>query len=144
MILAIFNSSDLKNANNTLYEFRASDGVERWYVVRDLGTALGSTGRIAPVRGNPDVFTRLGFIRGIDRGYVQFDYHGGHQELFRNRITPADVRWAGELLARLTRDQWDEAFRAGGYDNATAVRFISRVLEKVEEACRLSDSEEET
>lgn len=144
VILAIFNSSDLKNANNTLYEHRASDGIERWYVVRDLGTALGSTGRFAPVRGNPDVFTRLGFIRGIDRAYVQFEYYGWHQELFRNRITPADVRWAGALLARLTRDQWNEAFRAGGYDDATAGRFISRLLEKVEEARCLRDSEEDT
>jgi hypothetical protein len=144
VILAIFNSSDLKNANNTLYERRTTEGVERWYVVRDLGTALGSTGRFAPVRGNPDAFSRLGFIRGVNAGYVQFDYHGWHQELFHERITPADVRWAAALLGRLTRDQWNEAFRAGGYDDATAGRFISRLLEKIEEGRSLHDSREGT
>ena len=38
VILLMFNSSDLKNSNNTLYEFRPSAArTERWYVVRDLG-----------------------------------------------------------------------------------------------------------
>jgi hypothetical protein len=141
VILAMFNSSDLKNSNNSLYEHRTADTVERWYVVRDLGTALGSTGRFAPLRGDADTFTRLGFIRGVEHGYVRFDYHGWHQELFRERLTPADVRWAAALLGRLTREQWDEAFRAGGYDAATAGRFITRLLEKVEEGRHLRDTD---
>jgi hypothetical protein len=143
VILAMFNSSDLKNSNNTLYEHRTSQGVERWYVVRDLGTALGSTGRFAPVRGNAEVFARLGFIEGVERGFVRFDYHGWHQELLRERITPSDARWAAALLGRLTLDQWHEAFRAGGYDDATAERFIARLLQKIDEARRLIGSGED-
>jgi hypothetical protein len=133
VILLMFNSSDLKNANNTLYEFTAGDRVERWYVVRDLGTALGSTGRFTPVRSNPDVFERLAFITGVERGFVEFEYHGWHQELVERRITPADVRWASELLAGLTRGQWDDAFRAGGYAPEGRSRFIRRLLAKIEE-----------
>ena len=59
-ILMLFNSTDLKNANNTLYEFRPAEGrVEMWYVVRDLGAALGETGAsnrrgmIPPSSSNP-------------------------------------------------------------------------------------------
>jgi hypothetical protein len=134
VILLMFNSSDLKNANNTLYEYRPEPGrTERWYVVRDLGTALGSTGRLEPIRSDPDVFERLAFIKGVERGYVTFEYHGWHQELVRGRITPPDVRWASGLLGRLTRTQWDDAFRAGGYDTTASDRFIRRLLAKIEE-----------
>lgn len=46
--LLLFNSTDLKNANNSVYEYRCAGRIERWYVVRDLGSALGDTGRFAP------------------------------------------------------------------------------------------------
>src|SRR5882757_6273042 len=83
VILALFNSSDLKNVNNTLYEVtNPGDGPKRWYVVRDLGTALGETGRLVPMRGNPDLFEREPFIQDVKDGLVRFNYHGSHQELF--------------------------------------------------------------
>ena len=134
VILLMFNSSDLKNSNNTLYEFRPSTGsTERWYVVRDLGTALGGTGRITPARGEVEEFERAGFIEGVENGFVKFEYHGWHQELIRGRITPSDVRWACELLGRLTDTQWREAFLAGGYDEAVSARFIRRLQAKIRE-----------
>ena len=64
--------------------------------------ALGGTGRITPQRGRIDLFEGQGFIKGIRDGFVEFEYHGWHQELVRRRLTPADVRWACELLAGLT------------------------------------------
>jgi hypothetical protein len=131
VILLLFNSSDLKNANNTLYEFRAGGRVERRYVVRDLGTALGGTGRITPARGRIDLFERDGFIKGTRDGFVEFEYRGWHQELVRRRLTPADVRWACERLAQLTPAQWREAFLAGGYEPALGERFIARLQTKI-------------
>jgi hypothetical protein len=130
-ILLIFNSSDLKNSNNTLYEHRTGDFVEQWYVVRDIGTALGETGRLAPRRGDPDVFEREPFILGITDGFVAFNYHGWHQELIRGRITPGDVGWASDLLARLSKHQWHDAFRAGGYAPEVAVRFIDTLQARI-------------
>jgi len=130
VILLMFNSSDLKNSNNTLYEVALpSRPPGRWFVVRDLGTALGDTGRLAPHRNDPDRFERHGFMRGVRNGFVEFEYGGFHQELVRERITISDVRWASELLARLTDTQWAEAFRAGGYEASVAERFI-RVLQR--------------
>ena len=130
VILLMFNSSDLKDSNNTLYQVTFSDGsVRRWFVVRDLGTALGSTARLTPIRGNPDVFEHRGFIEGVENGFVKFDYDGRHQDLVDNRITRADVRWAAYLLSRLTPAQWQDAFRAGGYQPAVAERFIRRIQE---------------
>jgi hypothetical protein len=134
VILMLFNSSDLKNSNNTLYEHTAGSGsVERWYVVRDLGTALGTTARVWPERGDVEQFAALPFLTGVQGGYVEFAYSGWHTELVRQRITADDVRWASGLLGQLTEGQWHDAFRAGGFDQATAGRFILRLREKVAE-----------
>ncbi len=139
VILMMFNSSDIKNENNALYHVKNDgNGVERWYVVRDLGTALGETGRFAPQRGDPEIFEREPFITGVKDGFVQFNYHGWHQELV-SHITPADVAWASAWLAKLTDRQWDDAFRAGGYPPVVADRFIARLRQKIAEGRRLEE-----
>jgi hypothetical protein len=137
VILLMFNSSDLKNSNNTMYEYRADNGAARWFVVRDIGSALGSTGRFTPRKGDPRGFQAEPFITGIREGFVEFHYRGWHQELFRQRITPADVVWASDLLARLSARQWHDAFRAGGYTTRVAGPFITRLQEKVAEGRQL-------
>lgn len=138
VILLMFNSSDIKNSNNTLYEMKAGGATRRWFVVRDLGMALGNTGRFEPRRGAPDLFEHETFITGVDNGIVRFNYRGWHQELLRGRIATSDVVWASELLARLSMAQWRDAFRAGGYDAATSARFIRRLREKIDEGRSLN------
>jgi hypothetical protein len=124
----------LKDSNNSVYEHTTADGsVERWYVVRDLGSALGTTARIRPARGDADQFAAVPFLTGLDGGYVRFGYTGWHERLVRDRITPDDVRWASRLLAQLSEAQWHDAFRAGGYDPAVAGKFIRRLREKIDE-----------
>lgn len=141
VILMIFNSSDIKNDNNTLYEVKdPKDDVKLWYVVRDLGTALGETGRLTPHRGDPDLFDRHKFVTGVENGFVKFEYHGWHQELFKRRITTGDVKWACTLLSRLSDAQWADAFRAGGYEPALAQRFITRVQQKIHEGMQLEQA----
>ena len=144
VVLLMFNSSDLKDSNNTLYDVfpPTSTTVERWFVVRDLGTALGSTARLAPVRGDPDVFERLRFIKRIENGFVEFDYNGRHQDLVDHRITVADVHWACALLSRLRLEQWHDAFRAGGYSPDVAARFINRLRAKIGEGRALGQPTE--
>lgn len=136
--LLLFNSSDLKNSNNTLYEHRIGDLVEPWYVVRDLGTALGRTGRWAPRRGNADAYARDPFITGVSGDYVQFNHHGWHQELLRDRIRVADVRWAAAWLSQLTDRQWRDAFLAAGYTPASAEPFIAAIRARIGEAERVA------
>jgi hypothetical protein len=139
VIMLMFNSSDLKDSNNTLYEYRQPDGSmpQRWFVVRDIGTALGSTARLAPVRGDPDVFERLGFIERLEKGFVEFHYNGRHQPVVDGRIRPAHVRWAAQLLGALSETQWHDAFRAGGYAPQVRQRFITKLQSKIAEGLAL-------
>ena len=136
VILLMFNSSDLKNSNNTLYEYHGAPGESpvRWYVVRDLGDALGRTGRISPQRNDITEFAQTRFITGENRGFIQFDYHGLHRELVSDRITREDVRWAAALAGGLSEHQWQEAFRAGGYAPDVAARFIAILRTRIAEA----------
>ena len=143
VILLMFNSSDLKDSNNSLYEdARPEATVRRWYVVRDLGTALGSTGRLAPVRGDPDVFEKLGFIKRIQNGFVEFHYNGRHQPVVDQCIRPSDVRWAATLLSRISDAQWNDAFRAGGFAPAVSARFIAKLKAKIREGLALVEETE--
>ena len=133
VLLTMFNSTDLKNSNNSLYEFRDGDLVKQFYLARDLGAALGDTNRIAPRKNDPDSFEKEPYILGVSNGHVQFAYNGWYKNLTIDRITPEEVAWASELLGSLTDKQWADAFRAGGYEPAVARRFIAKLKEKVEQ-----------
>jgi hypothetical protein len=133
VMMMMFNSTDLKNSNNSLYEYRDRGIVQRRYVVRDLGAALGDTDRFAPRKGSPEAFEKEPFIAGVNNGFVQFAYKGWYAPLVRDRITPEDVAWSSNLLAQLTDTQWRDAFRAGGFAPADAERFIRRLREKVQQ-----------
>ena len=139
VILVMFNSADLKDSNNSIYEWTPPDGPpRRWYVVRDLGTSLGATGRLDPTPNRPDVFERHPFVIGVRNGHVEFDYHAVHGDLVRHRITPDDVRWASRLVGRLSEAQWNEAFRGAGYEPTVADRFIRRLQQKIREGAALT------
>ena len=133
VLLMMFNSTDLKNSNNTLYERRNGDLLELWYSARDLGAALGDTNAMAPRKNHPESFERYPFILGVSNGKVEFAYSGWYKNLVRDRITPEEVAWASALLGRLSDKQWADAFRAGGYDPDDASRFIKKLKEKIDQ-----------
>ena len=136
-ILLMLNSTDLKDSNNSIYQLAQRwDGATRWFVVRDVGAALGETGKLYPKRNWLQGFEEAAFITGIEGQTVEFDYDGRHQELL-SMITPADVQWAARLMSRLTDAQWRDAFRAGNYGSADARRFIARIKEKIADGLAL-------
>ena len=137
VVMLMFNSTDLKNDNNSFYAFKEPvEGATRWFVVRDLGAALGETGKLYPKRNCLECFERHGFITAVNGDRIEFDYAGRHQELV-SMIRPADVRWAAERMARLTDKQWHDAFRAANYADADAQRFIIRLKRKIDDAFAL-------
>ena len=133
VMLMMFNSTDLKNTNNSLYEHKRGDAVERWFVVRDVGAALGDTNGLAPRKNHPASFERQPFILGVDGRWVNFAYDGWYRNLVRDRITPADVVWASNLLGRLNEGQWADAFRAAGYEPHVADRFIRALRARIQQ-----------
>jgi hypothetical protein len=137
-ILLVFNSWDLKDSNNTIYERHHDGQIDRWYVVRDLGAALGESARMAPKRNNIDRFERQKFITGVTGGFVGFTYHGWQPGLVHHAITVDDVRWAAALLAGLSDRQWHDAFRAGGYPDDLRDRFLRKIKANIAQAQALT------
>ena len=125
-------------AERDLRARRRLRGGEKWYVARDLGQTFGRTGVLDAPRGDIQVFEQTPFIKGVVKGHVVFDYRGRHHVLFEN-IRPADVRWICTELDRFTDDQWQDAFRAGGYPQQIADRFIARMKQKIHEGLALKD-----
>jgi hypothetical protein len=135
LVLAMmFNSTDMKDSNNSVYEHRNGDLAEQWYVMRDVGASLGDADRFSPRKGHIDAFERTRFVLGIDGGKVQFAYNGWYSKLVDNRITAADLQWTMDLLGQLTARQWQDAFRAAGFERAVADRYIRKMRQKMEEA----------
>jgi hypothetical protein len=137
VILLMFNSFDLRSANNTLYEVDRGGRVDQWYVVRDLGGALGSSARLLVQRNNLEKFESHEWIRKVQNGVVEFRYGGWNSELTRG-ISVEDLRWACELVGGLTNRQWSDAFRAGGYPPDLADRFIHRLRARIDEGRKIA------
>jgi hypothetical protein len=133
----MLGNSDLKDEQNVIYKLpEPFEGARKWYVARDLGQSFGRTGVIDAPRGDVQVFEQTPFIKGVVDGRVRFDYRGRHGVLIE-RITPDDVRWICEKLEQFTDQQWNDAFRAGGYAPEVAARFIRRFKQKIQEGLAL-------
>ena len=136
-MMLMLNSTDLKDDNNSIYEPKeAWDGAKRWFLVRDIGAALGDTGKLFPRRNWLEGFERNPFIISVSSDTVEIHYKGRHQELL-SMITPADVQWGSQQMARLTDAQWRDAFRAGNYADPIADRYIARIKEKIADGLAL-------
>ena len=145
VLMRVLNNWDLLDRNNTVYEFDSPrDGARRWFVVIDLGASFGRTTPVSlgsGTRNDPADYERQGFLEGVDKdGYVEFDQLGRwHRGLF-GHLRPSDVRWTCERLARITPAQWDDAFRAAGYDQQTADRFRAEIRKRVAQGLALREA----
>jgi hypothetical protein len=139
VLQAMLGNSDLKDDNNAKYELSEDfEGARTWYGPRDLGHTFGRTGILDAPRGDIQVFEHTPFITGVVNGRVNLDWRGRYDTLFHG-ITPSDVRWICTRLATLTDRQWQDAFRAGGFDDQTTARFIRRLKQKIAQGLALEN-----
>lgn len=137
VLQVMLGNSDLKADNNMLYDLsRTIEGAQRWYVARDLGHTFGRTGVLDAPRDDADVFDATPFIIAVNGDLVTFDYRGLHTQLFKN-ISKADVHWICSRLSQISDKQWSDAFRAGGYAEPTAQRYVRRLKQKIAEGLAL-------
>jgi hypothetical protein len=132
-LMVLLNASDLKDENNELYQLDdVREGARRWYVIKDLGSALGETAVLEPRRGFIDAFEHEPFITGRRGSHLRFGFHGRRQDLIK-QLTVSDVKWISDRLLAITDEQWHDAFAAGGYDEAMTSRFVARIKQKARE-----------
>jgi hypothetical protein len=144
----VLNNWDMKTSNNRIYDAAdASKTPRRQFMVRDVGSSLGHSKQMRlfamlGTRGsqgsknNVADFERQGFITNVEGGKVSFDYRGMNQALV-DTVTVPDVIWACEQLAKIPDGHWQAAFKAGGYPQADADRFINKIKEKIAQGLAL-------
>jgi hypothetical protein len=140
--MMMINNWDLKSSNNKVYEMaEPASGPRTRYVARDLGASFGSNEQSKWVRwlglrtaqgSKNDLagFLESGFIDGVRNNRVTFEYSGPNKPLVSN-IAVEDVQWTATLMSRLSDQQWQDAFRAGGYSPEDANQFIAKLKEKI-------------
>lgn len=143
VLMALLDNWDLKDVNNAVYR----DGARSIYMVSDLGASFGSAGRIWPParsKDNLDSYSHSGFVRRSGPDTIDFwtparpafVYLVGfnaylrrvHLEYLGRNVPRADAKWLGQLLARLSPAQIQDAFRAAGY-STEEIQGFTRVLE---------------
>jgi hypothetical protein len=142
----LLNNWDLKTSNNKIYLVTSADAEKRQrYVVRDLGGSLGRAYQPRFLRWIPFMRDRQGtknnledfeaqpFVAGMKRDRIDFSYRGLDEALAES-LTVSDLRWTCALLSRLSDQQWQDAFRAGGYTADQRARYIHKIREKLAEA----------
>lgn len=142
VLMKVLNNWDLLTRNNAVYDLpEPIEGSQRWFMVRDLGAALGKP-KLFPnsgTRSRIQDFESDPFIKGVEDGEVEFANRGRwHRKLYEG-LTPADVRWTCSLLARLTPRQWQDAFRAAHYPPEVAERFVRQLQQRVAYGLSLED-----
>ncbi len=139
VLMTVLNNWDIKTQQNAIYRTSGKGSTAEYqYVIKDLGASFGKTNWWLPgTRDDIDGFEREPFIEGISGNRVKFHFRGAWQEpQLLDSVAPQDLRWMCERLARLTRGQWLDAFRAGGYTEAEADRFVRRLQQKIDEGLR--------
>jgi len=153
VMMVLISNWDLKTENNAIFSDR--DGQDE-YMVTDVGTAFGASGNSfteAGSKNNLQAYQHAKFIARVTPEYVDFSFprrppllhifhlfHFIHQIRMRwvgNRVPRADAKWVGSLLAQLSPEQIQDAFRAGGYSPDQAIAFTHALQARIAELNKL-------
>jgi len=146
VLMVVMNNWDLKVINNKVVrptKKSGEDTEERIYYVGDLGATFGKTGSLAhelhlpgdPPAGTkdkPGQYAHQDFIDGVRNGMVRFHYKGKDPEVLKG-IRVETAKWMGDMLARLSEAQLNDAFRAGGYSGSELSTLVRAIRERIGE-----------
>jgi len=76
--------------------------------------------------------------RRVEGERIDFYYRRIHQNVLET-VSRSDVVWPSRLMARLSDTQWHDAFRASGYPDDQARRFVAKIKTKVAEGLKLGE-----
>jgi hypothetical protein len=154
VMMALLSNWDLKTDNNAVVSGR--DGEEE-YMVSDVGTAFGAAGqrwRESETKNNLKMYQRTKFISKVTPEYVDFNFPRrspllhlvyalpSYIRMWRLRwighhVPRADAKWVGSLLAQLSPEQIQDAFRAAGYSPEQIAGFTQALQARIAELNKL-------
>ena len=132
----LMNNWDIRESrNNRVLEVKSpGPGVERWFIVSDLGATFGRMGGPLGRRSkwNLKDYIEEDFIESVQDGYVKLDYEGfGKGDL--GRIPLEHARWFLTLVSGVRVEQLRRAFEAAGATPEEVDGYSTRLLAKISE-----------
>jgi hypothetical protein len=126
-------------------------------MVSDVGTAFGAAGqrwRESETKNNLKMYQRTKFISKVTSEYVDFNFPRrspllhlvyalpSYIRMWRLRwighhVPRADAKWVGSLLAQLSPEQIQDAFRAAGYSPEQIAGFTQALQARIAELNKL-------
>jgi hypothetical protein len=153
VMMGLIGNWDLKDDNNAVLENEKDSGPDL-YEVSDVGTALGTAGKSytdEASKGNLRAYQRTKLISHVHGEHIDlnfpkrpplvelFEFEWAfyfHQVSLRwvgKHIPRDDAKWIGSLLAQLTPEQIQDAFRAAGYSQPEIVAYTDAVMSRIHE-----------
>ena len=157
VMMALIDNWDLKDENNAVRDIkRPGGGVEREFLVSDLGASFATNGRKISheaSKGNLDAYEKAKFIVDVWPDSVEFGTPSRPEALLvfdaseyvsrlnlewiRKDIPIEHVRWMASLLGQLSDQQIRDAFRAAGYLGPELDGFTFAVEHRIAELKKL-------
>jgi hypothetical protein len=146
-MMVLLNNWDTKDSNNRILVARNKDGEnEARYVVHDVGGSFGKKTNwfernflFKRDRNNPSGYAKAHLVKKAKDDRVHFNYWSKNRKSFKD-ISVEDARWMGRLLARLSPQQIEDAFRAANYTPEQVRLMSGAVRERIRELNNLPRS----
>ena len=155
VMMALLSNWDLKNDNNAIYAGKG-EGDPELYEVSDLGASFGTNGDSYTAKrskNNLKAYQHSKFISKVTAEYINFNFPTHPPFLFAfnfpffitqtrlhwigQHVPRADVKWMASLLAQLTPQQVEDAFRAGGYTPEQVQAYAAVVESRIAQLQKL-------
>ncbi|MEO8574164.1 MAG: hypothetical protein ABI481_09355 [Pyrinomonadaceae bacterium] len=122
IMMVFLTNWDLLDLQNKVLRVNNNGSVEHQFVISDLGATFGKLGnnnlpfffRLGRKTNDPGTWYESGFVSGVKRGKIDFDFKGKGRGLIED-ITVEQGHWLAARLAMLSNQQIEDAFRAANY-----------------------------
>ena len=156
VLVALLRNVDVKEENNQIRSVTQADGsVKNVYYISDLGATFGKRGTflnkvfflkdVPADRGNhkaakaePDKFEKGDLIKQVEGDKVVFSTKRSSVKDVLRGVSVENARWMGNILSRISRAQFYDAFRAGGFNDQETKIFVSTLQQRIQELQSLS------
>ncbi|MES2527053.1 MAG: hypothetical protein V4598_08190 [Bdellovibrionota bacterium] len=121
MVQLWLDNSDMKEFGNNQVLLKGDD---TYLVISDLGKGLGNF-----IGEKPELYTSQMVSKRSNKG-LTFTFRQWATVGIKNKMTLADARWAGRLIATLTRADIEEGVRAGGWPLCIQKIYNEKILSR--------------
>jgi hypothetical protein len=145
MLTSNWDNKDVRDigrgSNTAILEYQDGENIERRYMVTDWGGSMGKWGGVmGREKWDPKGYEKqtADFIKGVERGFVEFGYSGQHTGTFKEGISVNDVKWLMGYVGRITDQQIRDGLKASGATPDEIDRFARSIRNRIDQMRKLT------